>query len=168
MDGAGKTTLINNLKYGLDDVQLEVVRNPHDDKQNFSEWWPEVADRQKSSIVPIHDRFFFSEIVYGPVLRGYINAPETLVTNIAYFLRNTALLIYARPHSDILREGVKSNQQMNGVHAHFQELLEMYDNVMMVEKQWFGDRFIRYDWNTEGSYQEVETTVRAYLNGKLP
>lgn len=168
MDGSGKTTLINKLMYDLENsYHLELVRNPHDDKQDFARWWPEVVDREPSNIIPIHDRFFWSEIVYGPILRGTIHAPDALVTNIALFLRHTALLIYARPHSDVVKEAVMNNPQMAGVQEKVQELLELYDNVMAVELQWFGDRFIRYDWNNEKSYQEVEEKVRAYLRREL-
>jgi thymidylate kinase len=165
MDGSGKTTLIERLRTDFDN--LYIVRNQLNDQQDFEHWWPKVMDVQKSDRVPIHDRFFFSEIVYGPVLRGNINAPPALVTNVAFALRNLALLIYARPHSDILRQGFRSNLHMDGVEENFQSLLEMYDNVMMVERSWFRDRFIRYDWNEPSSYLEVQVLVTQYLKGML-
>ena len=166
MDGSGKTTLIDRLRYDFDELVL--VRNPLDDKQDFTTWWPQEMDREPSKIIPIHDRFFYSEIVYGPVLRQRINAPQALVDNVAIFLRLTALLIYARPNSSIILDAVKNNEHMDGVKEKGQELLELYDNVMMVELQWYKDRFIRYDWNNPESYPQVEDTVRTYLNGKLP
>lgn len=165
VDGSGKTTLISKLCYDFDN--LFVVKNPLDDKQDFITWWPQEVDRKPSLTVPIHDRFFFSEIVYGPVLRGKINAPETLVTNIAFFLRNTALLIYCRPHSEILHKTVESNPQMAGVKENLDVLSDVYDKVMSIEKSWFRDRFIRYDWNNENSYEVVEEKVTRYLAGEL-
>src|SRR6185503_18246644 len=152
MDGSGKTTLIDRLRYDFDELVL--VRNPLDDKQDFVTWWPQELDREPSKIVPIHDRFFYSEIVYGPVIRGKINAPQALVDNAALFLRHTALLIYARPHSDIIRQIVMDDDRvdMDGVKEHFDDLLGLYDNVMAVEKEWFKKRFVRYDWNNENDY----------------
>lgn len=162
MDGAGKTTLIEKLVEHI--PNLVVVRNTLDDKQNFEKWWPQEVDREKSGLVPVHDRFFFSEIVYGPVLRGKINAPQTLVDNIAWFLRTTAFLIYVRPHSDLVRKGVNELDHMVGVKENFDALLDLYDNVMAVEKSWFHERFFHYDWN---NYSDLILKLREYLAGEL-
>lgn len=164
MDGAGKTTLVNKLIGALPEHKLELVRNPHDDKQDFVQWWPEIVDRPKSDIIPIHDRFFFSEIVYGPILRGHINAPEGLVTNIALFLRATSLLIFSRPRSSIILDAIEADDHIPGVFEKKRELVELYDNVMAVEKEWFGDRFLHYDWN---NYEDIEYLVMKYLEGGL-
>jgi len=160
MDGSGKTTLIWHLTKHF---PLEVIVNDLGPQQNFEEWWPEMMERPEGPVKPIHDRFFFSELIYGPILRGRINAPETLISNVAWALRSTSLLIYARPHSDILRAGSRVEEQMDGVHENFQKLLEHYDWFMGVEKQWYNDRFIHYDWNRPGSIEEVTELVRGYL-----
>ena len=165
MDGGGKTTLIERLQEKFHN--LEYIRNPKGPDQDFDVWWPEQLDRGKSPIVPIHDRFFYSEIVYGPTLRGHITANDNLVQNSLWFLRSHAFLIYARPHSDTLREGFKNRKQMEGVEEQFTKLLEAYDTLMALEASWYKDRFLRYDWVNPGSFHEVENTVERYMLGEL-
>lgn len=165
MDGSGKSTLVRRLTDDFDGLVL--VKNPLDDKQDFNKWWPQELDRTKSYEVPIHDRFFWSELVYGPVIRGRLAVGEILLNNVVLFLRQVALLVYARPHSSIIMEAMKVNDQMPGVFEKKRELLGLYDNLMMVEKQWFKNRFVRYDWNTPESYENVRVRVKAYLKGEL-
>lgn len=159
MDGSGKSTLIASL---ADEYQfLKIITRPQG--RSFDDWWPEELDRPKSGIVPIYDRFFYSELVYGPILRGKINANMELVNNAAWFLRSTGLLIYVRPHSDVIRSCVQNNPQMEGVVPHFEQLLEAYDSLMAAEMQWYGDRFYHYDWNSADAYSAVSSIVRRYL-----
>lgn len=163
MDGSGKTTLINSLM--KDFPQLELVRNQHGPEQKFETWWPEQLDREESDRIPIHDRFFYSELVYGPILRGRINADPNLINNVLWFLRSSALLIYARPSVDNLRKGIKKEKQMEGVEDRFTDLIELYDQVMSSELNWYGNRFIHYSWDPNQT--ELLETVVGYLNGDI-
>lgn len=164
-DGSGKTSLVQRLMRDFPDLIL--VRNPLDDKQDFGAWWPQELDRQKSAAVPIHDRFFYSELVYGPIIRKKINAPQALIDNVALFLRHTSFLVYARPHSDIIRLGIQQLEQMDGVKENFDDILGLYDQIMNVERQWFKDRFFQFDWNTDGHYFSLVQTLKEYLSGEL-
>jgi len=165
MDGSGKTTFIEKLMLAF--PQLELTINTKQDKQTFDIWWPMILEREQNGFIPIHDRFFYSELVYGPILRGKINAPSILVSNVLWFLRAGSFLIYARPHSDVLRETIKINEQMEGVTDNFAKLLELYDELMMAEKNWYTNRFLQYDFNTEGSFEETVPQIRRYINGEL-
>jgi hypothetical protein len=120
-------------------------------------------DRQKIDRIPIYDRFFFSELVYGPILRGKFEPDLVLINNVAWFLRHIAFLIYCRPHSNVIRQNVRDSKQMAGVKDNFFELLEAYDNLMEVEKQWYGDRFFHYDWKTPGADLALQLALRKYL-----
>lgn len=159
MDGSGKTTLIQMLtkEYPF----LQIITRPQG--RHFDDWWPEELDRKAGEPVPIYDRFFFSELVYGPILRGKINADMNLVQNVAWFMRSVAMLIYVRPHSDVIRTEVTKNPQMEGVIHHFEELLETYDNLMSIERVWYGDRFYHYDWNADDAFPAVASAVGRYL-----
>lgn len=163
-DGAGKTTLISKLIYDFD-YQFDLIRNELGPDQDFNKWWPEQLERPKSAVIPIHDRFFFSELIYGPILRGSIAADEGVVGTTLWFLRNTAFLIYARPASDIILTSLKMNDQMSGVREKSLALLGSYDNLMASEMGWFDGRFARYDWTDPTSYPQLEEMVRSYLNG---
>lgn len=161
MDGAGKTTLVDSLMMHV--PNLEVIRNDLGPKQNLNVWWPAQLDRQEGEVIPLHDRFFYSELVYGPIIRGHITAEPTLVQNVLWFLRSTALLIYCRPHRDVLREGSEVRTQMEGVPSNFFKLLALYDQLMEVEKNLYGPRFIHYVWDREDEYKNIELLVRDYL-----
>jgi thymidylate kinase len=163
MDGAGKSYLINHLIHKFSSTQFEAIVNDKGPEQDFNSWWPEMLDREKSHVVPIHDRFFYSELVYGPILRGSIEASPTVIQNVTWFLRSTALLIYARPSVDTIRSQILSRPQMNGVHQHFQELLELYDKLMMEERNWYGSRFIHYVGGNGTELERIDYLVGAYL-----
>lgn len=159
MDGAGKTTLIDELQLHFPGLQ-RIVRPQG---RPLNDWWPEEMDRQRIDPVPIYDRFFYSELVYGPILRGKFEPDLVLINNVAWFLRSVAFLIYVRPHSSVIRENVRESQQMVGVKDNFSELLEAYDNVMEVEKQWYKDRFFHYDWRKPGDDFTLQSALRKYL-----
>jgi thymidylate kinase len=160
MDGGGKTTLIEHLmeKSG----PFELIVNTLGPEQDFNIWWPRQFDR-RDPIAALHDRFFYSELVYGPILRGSITADATLISNGLWFLRTSALLIYARPHSETLRRFINKRPQMEGVKSHFDELLKLYDELMAAEKTWYGDRFIHFDWTKGGAEEKVTDQVNEYL-----
>lgn len=165
MDGSGKTTLVKNLNATF--PNLEIIVNEKHGKQDFNTWWPKVLEQEQKGFTPLHDRFFYSELIYGPIIRGRINAESILISNVMWFLRAGSLLIYARPDSDRLRESSQANPQMEGVHDKFNELLELYDQLMAQEKEWFKNRFIHYVWHRPSEFEHVTELVRAYLNGGL-
>lgn len=165
MDGSGKTTLVEHLWAQF--THVEVVVNKKGPDQEFNTWWPSVLNRDPAAPTPIHDRFFYSELVYGPVLRGYVAAEPSIVTSCEWLLRNTALLIYARPDWELLLTHVHDQEQMEGVHDHFDELLTAYDQLMKIEASWYRSRFYQYVWNREGEKERVTELVRGYLAGRF-
>ena len=159
MDGSGKSTLIADLTHRF--PKLEIVTRPQGIP--FNTWWPFEMERTSERPIPIHDRFFYSELVYGPILRGRIEVNTELLNTVVWFLRSVAMLIYVRPHSDTIRANCIGLPQMEGVLANFQQLLESYDKVMMAEIAWYGDRFYHYDWNS-GHNGDVIQAVDHYLS----
>lgn len=161
MDGGGKTYLINYLIKRF--PQFELIVNNKGPNQDFNTWWPAQLEREKSDIVPLHDRFFYSELVYGPIIRGSIEANPLVIGNVTWFLRTTSLLIYVRPPVKVIKARVLANPQMDGVHEHFQELIELYDNIMMAERSWYGPRFVHYTADSLEEQVRVGDIVGAYL-----
>lgn len=160
LDGSGKTTLISHLVGRFPELVIIPGMGPDAD---YNVRIPQMLDEEEDGRPRIHDRFFFSELVYGPILRGRILIDPTLLNNVVWLLRSTALLIYARPHSDQLKEVVARTPQMMGVPEHWFQLLEAYDHIMAVEREWFGDRFLQYVWHRENEYALVEATITRYL-----
>lgn len=164
-DGSGKSTLIEALRYRFHN--LEVVRNELGPNQDFLKWWPEQLDREESPLIPIHDRFFYSELVYGPILRGKLAVEGPIIGNISWFLRSSSMLIYARPPLSVVRKHSHDRKQMEGVHDQLSQIYELYDQIMGSEMSWYGDRFVYYDWTREGDLGKVEAAVEKYL-GETP
>lgn len=157
MDGSGKTTLVELLWRKF--YTLAPVVNKLGPDQDLEWWW---ADQLADKNHLVHDRFFYSELVYGPILRGYIKATEETVNSIKAGLRQTALLIYARPS-----EFTPTGGQMAGVMENFDHLQKAYDSLMEFEKHYYGRRFYQYDWRHENEPAGVTKLVRSYLSGEL-
>lgn len=166
-DGAGKTSLIKMLAEKFD---FEVIVNDKGPDQNFEWWWPETLILKGSAPdhTVIHDRFFYSELVYGPIIRGSLAAPEDLIRTVRRELRLNALLIYARPAlAATLFKGMSVEKQMEGVTNRFTELIEAYDNLMWNEGPAYGRRYYVYDWEAPGEPRSVVEHVKRFLRGEL-
>lgn len=160
MDGTGKTTLVEGLIRRHSNFFSIPPFGPGKDWEKVL---PETLDVQDDGRVPVHDRFFFSEVVYGLVLRHKVDLTPELLNNVGWFLRSTAFLVYARPTVTFIRDAVKQTQQMDGVAEQFTELIETYDRLMVVEKEWFGDRFFQYDWSRPNELARLEAQLEGYL-----
>lgn len=165
-DGTGKTTLISSLQAEFPN-RLVLIRNSKEDKQDFDNWWMDELNYDHSPVVPIHDRFYYSELVYGPLLRGKINGKKSVHNTVRQNLRAEALLIYCRPTYSKIREGVQTNPQMEGVSDHLMEIVERYDKLMGFEDYHFNRRSIMYDYSFKSSYEAVVRRVKEYLAGEL-
>lgn len=163
-DGAGKTTLIQSL---LDTEPTQPVRNKMEDKQDFDQWWPEILNWHGNVFVPLHDRFFYSELVYGPVIRGCIKAKMTTIVRVQKELRSGAALIYCRPSFAAIQAAASDKPQMAGVLDNLEILVKEYDTLLMQEATEYGRRFYLYDWQADEEPRGVTKFVRAYLSGGL-
>jgi thymidylate kinase len=161
MDGAGKTYLIDRLQAEFPDLAL--VRNELGPDQEFDRWWVDVLRADEPTL---HDRFFYSELVYGPVLRGSLKADLTLIDSVRSFIQSCALLIYCRPPVGVLLKRLAEHRaQMAGVRSNWRELLDTYDHLMEVERYAYPNgRFIYYlSTGGEAEIAEVIESVRKYL-----
>lgn len=162
MDSTGKSTLIERLQYEFH--TLKPMVNTLGPEQDFDRWWPEVLDRT-TRLTPIHDRFFYSELVYGFNLRGYVKATAAIQNQVVTRLRDEALLIYARPSNEAIMRTINNKPQMEGVTDKSQRLLTAYDELMWREQIYYGRRFAFYDWE-KGSGAAI-ALVERYLLGEL-
>jgi hypothetical protein len=158
-DGTGKTTLIEFLMSQFHFLRL--VINPLGPEQNFNHWWPAEMHRREPPLIPIYDRFYYSELVYGPALRGYVNASSGIVHEVGDELRLSALLIYCKTESPVLT----SNEQMEGVYDNHVKIERAYEQLMSVERNFYpAGRFYVYDWTEPNALHRVEALVERYLD----
>lgn len=131
MDNSGKTTLIENIKDGLETqgVQGHFEHSPSHliATGRIQDWltWIEISllpDNQKY----VYDRYpVLSEIVYGPILRG-----SNLLSTTDHLERLKLLkplIIYCRPDDDTIFDFRKP--EMKGVKENRDQLLAGYDRM---------------------------------------
>ena len=163
MDSTGKSTLAEKLHSEFH--YLVTVVNELGPEQNFEYWWPHILQKDYRPFVPMHDRFFYSELVYGYHLRGYVKAPVPLQDEVVQQLRKDALLIYARPSDNTMLDTFANKQQMEGVLPRAQRLLHAYDELMWREQVHYKGRFNYYNW--ERGDGGVISLVERYLSGDV-
>lgn len=149
MDGSGKTTLVEQLQDYLGDrgYIISGYNRIEGDKPPIQQWWMEQLAFNPVGQVVVHDRFYYPELVYGPVLRNKIAVDLSTKLYVENFLRNNALLIYCRPPTGVLSQSIHEEDQMEGVIERFTDLLVAYDRLMIKEAPLYNGRFIKYDWN---------------------
>lgn len=162
-DGAGKTRLIHEILGRFH--YLHLIVNDRGPEQDLEHWWPAVLQSTPAGEVPIHDRFVYSELVYGPVLRGYVKVDGALVNEMLWVLRLTSMLIYCRPPIF----DITQNEQLEGVAHKHEELVSQYDSLMDSERIYYpaGNYYV-YDWTVPNALREVEHAVEAYLDSSPP
>jgi hypothetical protein len=172
-DGAGKTTLAHLIG---DRFDLKVLHSPG--PGNLLHLWlleatiQERADR-RSDILPalrpqVYDRFFFSELVYGPILRKRsCYPPEFHGLFFNYILPSARpLVIFCLPPLHEIIIAAKHNEQMDGVMEHLDEIWQAYNvriPIWMAGLRSYGNNSLVYHWTNLG---EVLKAVSLKLEGR--
>jgi thymidylate kinase len=165
-DGGGKTRLVNDLLLKFEPAIQPTVSFKKSDFTQFTKWLVFTLAIDYDS-VPIHDRFFYSELVYGRIIRNRVDMPELFISDMKWELPRETLLIYARPDMDTLLKGARVEDQMEGVEEKFTELVEAYDTLMLEQRTRYNDRFYRYNWKDSREPDAVVKHVQRYLAGEL-
>lgn len=165
MDGSGKTTLVNQLMehYGDSAHLVPGYNRQPDPKPKIDQWWMEQLSKNPHGKVVIHDRFFYPEFVYGPVLRGFVTGDESTISYVQEFLRANAFLIYCRPPIEVLKKGIEVEVQMEGVKNMFNDLLVAYDHMIIREGPHYQGRFVKYDWSDDKAMLRLIMRLTGYI-----
>lgn len=146
MDGSGKSTLVESLLTLPGLPRFEKVRNTKGSRPDLGEWWIKELLTEHQG-VPLHDRFFYPELVYGPVLRGFLGVEPGTIEYVRRYLRTFCFVIYCRPPDARISMALhQDREQWPGVREKRDELIQAYDNIMEVEAEHYGSRFFRYDY----------------------
>lgn len=166
-DGAGKTTLLQKLMEQFHSLELAPKSSPMDEIES---WILNVlAAPPAPGHIWVHDRLYYSELVYGDILRGEIRVSAASQKLIRQQLRESALLIYCRPDWAVLQEGSKVEEQLEGVHTNLGKIVAKYDSIMFQEaRAYHHNRFVQYNWKQRYSLGEVVALVDFYLANPIP
>jgi thymidylate kinase len=165
MDGSGKTTLVKQLEEYLGDRGHFVpgYNRVKTDKPPMQQWWMEQLAENPINQIVVHDRFFYPELVYGPVLRGRMNMDPSTRSYVQNYLRLHGFLIYCRPPTSVVSREVHKEDQMKGVIEKFHDLLIKYDRVMIDEAPFYNGRFAKYDWTATSGLTDLLKRLTLYI-----
>jgi thymidylate kinase len=127
-DGAGKTTLAHELskRYGF---SIAGTRGPSEDVRErvYSALGHAVAGDKP---VVIYDRLFFSELVYGSVLRGKVmfsNREEEYIKRVLAALK--CPIIFCIPNIKVIDSNLEQKEHLEGVRENIGEIHRRYMNL---------------------------------------
>jgi len=160
MDNSGKSTLAKYLHETLE-LPLEHSPKPPFMGTPVEDWlaWIEVSLTPDTSFY-IYDRYpIVSEMVYGPVLRGYSLLGEDYLTR---WRMANPLIVYCRPpQSRIFSFG--NREQMVGIKENKERLYEAYEKYMeMLVNKTFNVTI--YNFETENVSKVADLSSR-HLRG---
>lgn len=129
-DGAGKTTLANQLRdqTGYMILHRSQPKNEEDKKRMMDEYLQVI----KSNKNVILDRSWYSEMVYGPVMRddSVITYPQMYDLERA-LARNGALIIYCTaPEQTLWKRCLKRGEDYITKREDFHEICNGFDRLM--------------------------------------
>lgn len=121
-DGTGKSTAAEELASRL---HLKVVHSPGYIENFF------IASLNYHMMFPseviVYDRFYYSELVYGPIIRGESRVPDWFRFYIDNMLSKVKpLIIWCDVPNRVARENIKVHDQMKGVDEHLDDILSSY------------------------------------------
>lgn len=165
MDGAGKSYLTNQILTFLGEQGYYVpgYNRVAGEKPPMPQWWMDQLSYNPLGKVVVHDRFFYPELVYGPVLRKRLAMDQPTQRYVQDFLRHRAFLIYVRPPIEVISKGIEKEHQMEGVKEHFNELLVQYDQIMIDEGNAMDWRFVKYDWTEPSGLAKLFKRLAGYI-----
>lgn len=163
-DGSGKSTLIELLlKIFPNDLHL-VDGFKHSGYDDYYEWFTHVVSSPATETVPVHNRLFYSELVYGKVLRGKVDVPHAEDWKRSF--REDSFLIYCTLPYDELVKSATENPQMEGVMQNLRAIHNEYERIMGEElpRYWASGRCVSYNYHRPGDLAETIDLIGMYLS----
>lgn len=152
IDGAGKTTLIQNFRQQAKQLCWILARSgPPQGTQDLLETINLLGYGGRHLSIPlIADRHpLISEPIYGPIVRGKSLLEEYYTEESAqgYIASLVDRVIYCKPDLETAQRASRRERQMPGVHEHYWALYQAYDKAMEDLRR-RGVLVIEYDWTS--------------------
>lgn len=165
-DGAGKTTLINQLmaEFNLD-VQPRVVGKDTKDLVDLKQWVED--DLEKGFRYTIFDRYrLISEFIYGPTLRveqkpGFVDVVWSII-QIQKLQQIGPIIIYCLPPLEVVRANVTGDADNTEVAEFIEPLYAGYVHRIAMDTA-AGLNPIIYDYTTDGKEDDPMGVFRSAM-----
>ena len=129
-DGAGKTTLAEKLKQQTGYTYLRRAQpKTEEDKKRMMEEYIQVIKSGKNCIF---DRCWYSELIYGPIMRdaSVITYPQMYQLE-RLIAKNGAILIYCTaPEATLWKRCMRRGEDYITKHEDFRKICKEYDTLM--------------------------------------
>lgn len=138
-DGAGKTTLVNKIiKANPNAIKLHFSK-PETDAEAFNYWhtYYEAMKETEKSPVTIFDRSWYSDMVYGPVMRGReeMRQENAELLELVVMALGGGVIIYCTGDPKVLWQRCqKRGEEHVPSFTKLKELCNKYEQVMKTPK----------------------------------
>lgn len=155
-DGAGKSTLIDNIRLASDKHYVSLRRSGPPKRIEEITYIIRWIEKHSGPTPLILDRHpFISEAIYGSLLRGksLLEGYYTMYDIEEHFKVHIDHILFCRPPTETIMRKMHENPQLTGVHEKIEEIATKYDQTMLLLESW-GVRIVRYDWERATSSLE--------------
>lgn len=164
LDNTGKTTLVNHLS---DKFNIPVAKRYHTlPPRDGDDWISWVREQIESPDEALYDRFFFDELVYGPVIRKKYCCSIRQISEVCQMLvvKQPMVIVTYLPLEDLFktfkdREQYPHLDQLNALQAKYSSLTQR-PPFTLLSNLWF------FNYITDPDKQYVSQAVENYINNK--
>lgn len=162
VDGSGKTTLASQL---ASEFNIPVLHSPGPKE----DWLTAVFSFHAANPLQmvIYDRCYYSEFIYGPVLREGVRIPSYLVefADKVWLPRIDPLIILCDPSREVVTYTATKERQMEGVLSNLNVLVDKYREVFLTGPNPVASRqrVARYDFTEPDQPERLLSEVTAWM-----
>ena len=160
MDDTGKSTLIKRLCECF--PLLKPVKSPGP-TPDLPRWTMQELMESRDRHLKIYDRFFFSELVYGPVLRGgtlYTEAQQDYILRFMEAVAHPLVILCYRVDGE---QSIAQREQMEGVIENFEQLSQGYIEVVEPLLMETGIPYTPYSFEDPEAFERVKLRVAKHM-----
>lgn len=160
VDNTGKTRLIGDLSRNF--PLLKVIKSPGP-TPDLPRWTMQELMESRDRHLKIYDRFFFSELVYGPVIRETVLYTPEQRDYILQFMELVAHPLVIMCQRLDAEESILEREQMEGVVENFRELSQEYSTIIISMLNFHRISWIPYNYQYPEDFERVKKYVARHL-----
>lgn len=174
-DGAGKTVLVGQLSKSFSSLAMvpdvhaakgETVKKTETRRigSTRSRTYSAIGEAFKGTRPLVHDRLFYSEMIYGATLRGKVQFSPVEVEFIqgAFKLLQCPIIMCLPPFPVVEHNVHNTEDHLDGVNEHVEELYGGY-LALVSDLSRSEVNFIGYDYTRKTDFEELVKRIGLYL-----
>lgn len=171
-DNTGKSTLLKQLCSRIPELRYveHGPRPPKDYNDYFTEMLGVMSEGDVDRVIV--DRFYFSELVYGPILRGKVGLAPCQVDFLNATLRDIKpFIIICYNTNAAIKSTFSEREQLEGVEENIDKIQEKFFSLFKGKNSYHDIEHTFYDWregliNPAYGLEALIVEIKAYLRRK--